>query len=245
MKEQESVRWATHEGITIIEFFHPRQNILSRTVLQQLLQAIEQTAHNPESKVILLRSAGETFFCAGWDDDLIRQLSSEKEAIELYQLLTQLLNAMRLCPKLIIICVQGCCQQEGICLVGAADYAIASVTADLQLSYLARKESLLLAELILERRLGHAAFSELAIDEKKGRNAEWGRRNGIYAELYNAPDTMEEGLFRLLKFLSLNNSEALAGMKKVLWNDAENWTSELPRIALESGKQLWTSLRQQ
>jgi methylglutaconyl-CoA hydratase len=92
--------------------------------------------------------------------------------------------------------------------------------------------------------LGHAAFSELAIDEKKGRNAEWGRRNGLYAELYSAPDTMEEGLFRLLKFLSLNNSEAMAGMKKVLWNDAENWDSELPRIALECGKQLWASLRQ-
>ncbi len=59
------VKSELHNGITTIEFFHPQSNSLPGKILEQLAQAIHGAGNDKESKVIILRSAGEKAFCAG------------------------------------------------------------------------------------------------------------------------------------------------------------------------------------
>ena len=59
------VRSELHKGIRIIEFFHPQSNSLPGKILEELAQAIHAAGNEEETKLIILRSAGEKAFCAG------------------------------------------------------------------------------------------------------------------------------------------------------------------------------------
>ncbi|MBO9682066.1 MAG: hypothetical protein J7502_05265, partial [Flavisolibacter sp.] len=54
-----------HNGITTIEFFHPQSNSLPHRILEALANEIYDAGTDPDTKVIILRSAGEKAFCAG------------------------------------------------------------------------------------------------------------------------------------------------------------------------------------
>ncbi|HYH16527.1 MAG TPA: enoyl-CoA hydratase-related protein, partial [Flavisolibacter sp.] len=55
----------THKGVTTIEFFHPQSNSLPRRLLEDLANEIHAAGTDKDTKVIVLRSAGEKAFCAG------------------------------------------------------------------------------------------------------------------------------------------------------------------------------------
>jgi methylglutaconyl-CoA hydratase len=52
-------------GIATIEFFHPQSNSLPGKILDTLAKEIYSEGLNPDTKVIVLRSAGEKVFCSG------------------------------------------------------------------------------------------------------------------------------------------------------------------------------------
>ncbi len=56
------VRVEHHHGITTIEFFHPQSNSLPAKILDELSQSIHRAGNDEETKVILLRSAGDKSF---------------------------------------------------------------------------------------------------------------------------------------------------------------------------------------
>jgi len=53
----------THKGITTIEFYHPQSNALPRKILESLAYEIHAAGRDKDTKVIILRSAGEKAFC--------------------------------------------------------------------------------------------------------------------------------------------------------------------------------------
>ena len=55
----------THKGITTIEFFHPQSNSLPHRILEALANEVHDAGFDRDTKVIILRSAGEKAFCAG------------------------------------------------------------------------------------------------------------------------------------------------------------------------------------
>src|SRR5579872_4896628 len=178
------VKVERHKGVTTIEFFHPQSNSLPGRLLEELTRQVHGAGNDPETRVIILRSAGEKAFCAGASFDELLSIKDEEEGLLFFSGFAHLINAMRKCPQFIIARIQGKCVGGGVGLAAAADYAFALAGADIKLSELAVGIGPFVVGPAVERKIGLSAFSTLAIDASMWRSAEWARKKGLYAELH-------------------------------------------------------------
>ena len=230
------VRSETHKGITTIEFFHPQSNSLPRKILDQLADEIQAAGLDPDTLVIILRSAGEKAFCAGASFDELAAIKDEKSGFEFFSGFAAVINAMRKCPRLIIARIHGKCIGGGVGLAAAADYAIAAEGAEVRLSELAIGIGPFVVGPAIERKIGTSAFSQLAIDATMWRNGDWARRKGLFAELHPTVEGMDESIARLASQLAHSSTEAMAELKKILWKGTEDWDQLLNKRAEISGR---------
>ncbi len=237
----ENVRTETHNGVTTIEFYHPQSNSLPSKVLEQLAHEIHFAGTHAETKVIVLKSDGEKSFCAGACFDELLEITSEAEGVKFFSGFEQVINAMRKCPKFIIARIQGKCVGGGVGLAAAADYAIAVDGADIKLSELAVGIGPFVVGPAVERKIGTAAFSALAIDATMWRNSEWAKRKGLFAEVHESIENMDESIDRLANTLAHSNPEAMAEMKKMFWKNTDDWDTMLRSRAAISGKLILSS----
>lgn len=226
----------THNGITTIEFFHPQSNSLPHRLLEDLANEIHAMGADEDTKVIILRSAGDRAFCAGASFDELTKIDSEKKGFDFFSGFADVINAMRKCPKLIIGRVQGKCVGGGVGLAAAMDYAIAVEGADVKLSELAIGIGPFVVGPAVQRKIGLSNFTQLAIDATTWRNADWARRKGLYAELHATTEDMDEAIRRLAKQLSDSSPHAMAELKKTFWQGTENWDELLCHRAEISGR---------
>lgn len=227
---------STHNGITTIEFFHPQSNSLPHRILNDLANEIHDAGKDKESRVIILRSAGEKAFCAGASFDELSRIENEKKGFEFFSGFASVINAMRKCPKFIIGRIHGKCVGGGVGLAAAVDYAIATEGADVKLSELAVGIGPFVVGPAVERKIGLSAFTQLSIDATLWRNSDWARRKGLYAELHANTEGMDESIGRLAAQLSHSSPEAMAELKKVFWKGTEDWDNLLSSRAEISGK---------
>src|SRR5215212_12217853 len=89
----------THKGITTIEFFHPQSNSLPHRLLDELANEIHDAGMDRETKVIILRSAGEKAFCAGASFDELTRIETKEKGYDFFSGFADVVNAMRKCPK--------------------------------------------------------------------------------------------------------------------------------------------------
>ncbi|RYY42944.1 MAG: enoyl-CoA hydratase/isomerase family protein [Chitinophagaceae bacterium] len=232
----EYVKTETHNGITSIEFHHPQSNSLPGKTLEQLAHEIHFAGTHAETKVIILRSAGDKAFCAGASFSELVEISSEADGLKFFTGFAQVINAMRKCPKFIIARIQGKCVGGGVGIAAAADYAIATIAADVKLSELSVGIGPFVVGPVVERKIGTAAFSALAIDAAMWRNSEWAKRKGLFAEVHETIENMDESVDRLANSLAHSNPEAMAQMKRMLWHDTDHWDELLKTRAAISGK---------
>ena len=226
----------THNGITTIEFFHPQSNSLPHRLLEDLANEIHAVGFDNETKVIVLRSAGEKAFCAGASFDELTKIDSEKKGFEFFSGFANVINAMRKCPKLIIGRIHGRCVGGGVGLAAAVDYAIASEGAEIKLSELAVGIGPFVVGPAVQRKLGLSSFSQLAIDASMWRNADWARRKGLYSELHSTIESMDESIHRLANQLAHSSPAAMASLKKIFWEGTEDWDDLLIQRAEISGR---------
>jgi methylglutaconyl-CoA hydratase len=226
----------THQGITTVEFFHPQSNSLPRRILENLANEIHALGEDEDTKVIVLRSAGEKAFCAGASFDELSSIENEKKGFDFFSGFANVINAMRKCPKIIIGRIHGKCVGGGVGLAAAVDYAIATEGAEIRLSELAVGIGPFVVGPAIERKIGLSAFSQLAIDATMWRNSDWARRKGLYAELHPTMEGMDESLARLSGQLSHSSTEAMKELKKMLWKGTEHWDDLLCQRAEISGK---------
>lgn len=234
--QQGYVKSETHKGIATIEFYHPQSNSLPRRLLESLAKEIRAVGADPDSKVIVLRSAGEKAFCAGASFDELASIEDEKKGFDFFSGFANVINAMRKCPKLIIGRIHGKCIGGGVGLAAAVDYAIACEGTDVRLSELGVGIGPFVIGPAVERKLGTSAFSQLAIDSTMWRNGDWARRKGLYAELHPTVEGMDESIFRLSNQLAHSSPEAMAEMKKMFWKGTEHWDDLLFARAEISGR---------
>ena len=230
------VQAETHNGITIIEFFHPQSNSLPGKILDELAKEIHFAGTHEESKVIVLKSAGEKSFCAGASFDELMQIKTEAEGLQFFSGFAKVINAIRRCPKFVIARIQGKCVGGGVGLAAAADYAIAVEAADVKLSELAVGIGPFVVGPAVERKIGVSAFSALAIDASMWRNSEWAKKKGLFAEVHTSIANMDEAVERLAHSLSHSSPAAMAALKKITWQGTEHWDSLLAERAAISGK---------
>lgn len=230
------VKTETHKEITTIEFFHPQSNSLPGKILEQLAQAIHGAGNDTATKVIILRSAGEKAFCAGASFDELAAIKNEAEGLQFFSGFAHVINAIRTCPKMVIGRIHGKCVGGGVGIAAAVDYAIAAEGAEVKLSELAVGIGPFVVGPAVERKIGTAAFSHLAIDATMWRNADWAKRKGLYAELHPDITGMDESVSRLADKLVHSSPEAMAEMKKIFWKGTENWDKLLLERAAISGR---------
>jgi methylglutaconyl-CoA hydratase len=225
-----------HLGITSIEFYHPQSNSLPGNLLSALSQEIHHASLNNETRLIILRSAGEKAFCAGASFDELNAITNEKEGMQFFSGFANVINSIRKCPKFIIGRIHGRAVGGGVGLAAAVDYAIATDASDIKLSELAMGIGPFVVGPAVERKIGTAAFSQLAIDAAMWRNADWAKRKGLYAEMHPDIPSMDESMLRLSNALAHSNSDAMAAMKAIFWKGTENWDQLLAERAAISGR---------
>lgn len=230
-----SVQSETHNGITTIEFYHPQSNSLPGKILTELAQEIHFAGTHAETRVIVLKSSGDKAFCAGASFDELANIKTEAEGLLFFSGFANVINAMRKCPKLIIARIQGKCVGGGVGLAAAADYTIAIDKADIKLSELAIGIGPFVVGPAVERKIGASAFSALAIDATGWRNSEWAKKKGLFAEVHESIDNLDEAIERLAHFLAHSNPIAMAELKKIFWAGTSHWDTLLKERAAISG----------
>ena len=230
------VKAETHQSITTIEFYHPQSNSLPARLLHDLAHEIHRAGTMFETRVIVLRSAGDRAFCAGASFDELSAISNAEQGTKFFSGFAHLINAMRKCPKMIIGRIHGKCVGGGVGIAASVDYAIALDKAEVRLSELSLGFGPFVIAPAVERKIGTGAFSALSVDAAHWRNAEWCLRKGLYSELHHSVDDMDEAVSRLAYTLSHSSGDAMAELKAVLWKGTDNWDALLTERAALSGK---------
>jgi methylglutaconyl-CoA hydratase len=230
------VKSELHNGIATIEFFHPQSNSLPGKILERLAHIIHGAGNDMDTKVIILRSAGETTFCAGASFDELAIIKTEEQGLEFFSGFAHVINAMRSSPKFIIGRIHGKCVGGGVGLAAAVDYAIATEASEIRLSELAIGIGPFVVGPAVERKIGNSAFSQLAVDATMWRNADWARRKGLFAEVHSHVDGMDESISKLSNLLVHSSPQAMAEMKKIFWKGTEDWDKLLIERAAISGR---------
>lgn len=223
-------------NIATIEFFHPQSNSLPGKILEQLANAITAAGQDEACRVIILRSGGEKAFCAGASFDELVAINDKEEGLKFFSGFAKVINAMRLCPKFIIGRIQGKCVGGGVGLAAAVDYAIATERSEIKLSELAVGIGPFVVGPAVERKMGLAAFSQLSIDSSSWRSAEWASIKGLFAEVYETMEEVDNSVNRLANTLANSSPEAMTEIKKICWQGTDHWNELLTERAGISGR---------
>lgn len=223
-------------GIGKIEFYHPSSNALPAAILADLAHTINDIGTDERAKAIVLKSGGQKAFCAGASFDELLEINDEAAGKQFFNGFALVINAMRKCHKFIIVRVQGKAVGGGVGLIAAADYAIALESASIKLSELAVGIGPFVVGPAVERKIGVAGFSQLAIDATEWRSADWARKHGLYSEIYSDMAGVDEAVIQLAEKLAHSNPEAMTQLKKIFWKGTEDWDELLGRRAAVSGK---------
>ncbi len=222
-------------GITTIEFFHPQGNSLPAKLLDALALEIHY-AGTHDTKVVILKSAGTGAFCAGASFAELSSVMNEKEGYHFFLGFANVINAIRKCHKIVIGRIHGKCVGGGVGIAAATDYAIAVSDAEIKLSELSLGIGPFVVGPAIERKIGGSAFAHLSIDSHLWRNADWAKKKGLYAEVHDSVQNMDDSIERLANNLAHSSPEAMEEMKKMFWKGTENWDALLNERAAISGK---------
>ena len=221
--------------IGYIEFYHPNKNSMPSAILQKLKEAIDDAGANEAVNVIVLKSGGDRTFCAGASFNEVMAIEDVEQGKAFFSGFANVINTMRRCPKLIIGRVQGKVVGGGVGLAAATDYCLATKFAAIRLSELSIGIGPFVIEPAVTRKIGVAATSELTINAESFFSAEYGKRKGLYAEVFYTLEALDDAINELAEKLSNYNPEALKRMKSVFWEGTAHWDTLLTERAEISG----------
>lgn len=223
-------------GVGTITFFHPQSNSMPGVQLRNLAAEIEKLGKDSDVRVIILKSEGEKAFCAGASFDELINIKDLETGTYFFSGFASVINAMRTCPKFIIARVQGKAVGGGVGIACSADYTFAVKAASVKLSELAVGIGPFVVGPAVERKVGTSAFCQLTINATEWQSADWAREKGMYADLFESAEEMDKAIVTLAEKLAGSNPEAMAMLKKVMWQGTEHWDTLLTERAGMSGK---------
>ncbi len=224
-------------NILRLRFSHPKANSLPLDLLVALRDAIRDAAVDDEIRVISLASEGDGAFCAGASFEEFERLSTETEATAFFQGFADVILAMRDTPKFIVARVQGKVVGGGLGLIAAADYAQASNVAAVRLSEYSLDIGPFTIAPALERKIGLAAYSAMTIDTS-WRTAAWAKDNGLFSDVFESGELLDQGHESLLSELSARSPNATTELKAMFWEGTSTWPTLLAERAKTVAKLL-------
>ena len=231
-----SVLKSVHNGIATIEFFHPKHNALPGRLLEGIANAIQMAGEEEEVKVIILQSGGERTFCAGASFDELIAIENEMQGYNFFSGFAKVINAIRICPKFVIGRVQGKAVGGGVGVAAATDYCMATRYGSIKLSELAIGIGPFVVGPAVERKIGKAAFTQLAINAYEWKSAHWAQNCGLYTEVFEHLADLDRAVQELAEKLAAANPEAMSLLKKNFWAGTEHWDELLAERASMSGR---------
>jgi len=231
----EYVKITTINGIGTIEFYHPQSNSLPGNILAKLATTITDAGNDKNIKVIILKSAGERAFCAGASFDELIAIDNPEQGKNFFLGFANVINAARKCPKFILGRVQGKAVGGGVGMAAATDYCFATKYSSSKLSELAIGIGPFVVGPAVERKIGTSAFSAMTINATKWFDANWSREKGLYTDVFDSVEELDDEIDKLASTLSKSNPEAMEKLKKIMWNGTEDWDRLLDKRAESSG----------
>lgn len=222
-------------GIAEVIFFHPKSNSLPGKLLREIADIFNELADNNDAKVIILKSEGENAFCAGASFDELLEIKDFETGKNFFMGFVLLINAMRKCPKFIIVRVHGKAVGGGVGIAAAADYSLAVNSASVKLSELALGIGPFVVGPAVERKIGKSAFSQMSID-CYWHTASWAKEKGLFNEVYETIEELDNAVNILASKLAESSLPAMKKLKEVLWEGTENWNELLEKRAEISGE---------
>jgi methylglutaconyl-CoA hydratase len=223
-------------GVANVTFFHPNHNSLPAKLLQALVDSFEQLGADPAVRVIVLRSAEHKTFCAGASFDELSAIHDIESAQSFFNGFGRVINAMRRCPKIVVVRVHGKSVGGGVGLTAAADYAMASHFATFRLSELAVGFGPFVIGPAVERKIGVEAFAKLSLTPGEWQTAEWGQQKGLYQEVFSTVEQLDDYVAHFCDNLCQYSPAALLELKRIFWQGTEHWETLLPERAAISGR---------
>ena len=233
---QGSVNLEVKNSIATIEFYHPQSNSLPSKILEKIASKITDCGNDNNIKIIILRSKGDRVFCAGASFEELSSINNKKEGKCFFMGFANVINAARKCPKLIIGRVQGKAVGGGVGMACAVDYCYATKFASIKLSELAVGIGPFVVGPAVERKSGLSAYSTLSVNATKWFDAIWAKDKGIYSEVFDSNEKMDEAINHLSQNLLNSNPEAMKKLKEVFWEKNKNWDKLLEERAEYSGE---------
>lgn len=231
-----TVETQIEHSVATITFAHPSSNALPAKQLKALSEAIDTAGRDADVKVLVIKSGGERAFCAGASFDELLAIEDLEGGKAFFRGFARVINSMCTCPKFIIVRLQGKAVGGGVGIAAAADYCIATQHASVKLSELAIGIGPFVIGPAVERKIGKAAFIQLAIAATEWQTASWARDKGLYQDVFPTTERMDAYVAYLAQQLATYSSEAMAKMKAVLWEGTDDWDKLLEERAKISGQ---------
>lgn len=231
-----SISTVIENTVATIIFSHPASNSFPSALLQQLTNELNTVDKNPEVAIIVIKSEGNTTFCAGASFDELLSLTTLDEGTKFFSGFANVINAMRNCSKLIIGRIQGKAVGGGVGIAAACDYTFATQNSMIKLSEIAVGIGPFVIEPAVSRKMGKMAFAEMTLTPTEWKSASWAKENHLFSEVFESLDELDIRLNNFTSELVSYNKTALIEMKKVLWEGTENWNQLLYERAAISGK---------
>ncbi|WP_250434624.1 enoyl-CoA hydratase/isomerase family protein [Hanstruepera flava] len=230
------VKLEIENEVGYIEFFHPAHNSLPGDVLAELAQTITEAGTNDAIKVIVLKSGGDRTFCAGASFKELININDDATGKVFFSGFANVINAMRKCPKFIIGRIQGKTVGGGVGLAASTDYCMATKFAAIKLSELNIGIGPFVVGPAIERKMGLSAMSQIAIDANTFYPAEWAKDKGLFTQVFESTEALDDVVKATAEHLCTYNPEAMQEMKTIFWKGTEDWDNLLAERAAISGR---------
>lgn len=229
------VQTTNHDGLGIIEFCSEKSNALPLLILEQIANAVSAADADPHVKVILLKSGGEKAFCAGASFEELASIHDQASGLKFFSGFAEVILRIRAASKIVIGRIHGKAVGGGVGLAAACDYALATRYASVRLSELAVGIGPFVIGPAVERKIGLAAFSQMALSPTEWQSAEWAKQMGLYQEAFETTQQLDEYIVYFTSQLMQYNPQALTALKEVFWQGTGHWPALLKDRAAISG----------
>ncbi len=231
-----SVEVKKDTGVAKITFSHPAGNSLPGKLLAALVEAFQAVGRDEEVNLVILQSGGERAFCGGASFEELVAVSNLEEGKAFFMGFANVINAMRKCPKLIVGRIQGKAVGGGVGLAAATDYCMATKYASVKLSELAIGIGPFVIGPAVQRKIGLAAMSQLAINATEWKTAEWAQSKGLFNEVFATTEQLDAYIAHFSQQLAGFNPAAMQQLKTVFWEGTDHWDNLLAERAAISGE---------
>ncbi len=219
-----------------IEFFHPSHNALPANLIHDIVCQIHEMGMNKSVNVIILQSGGDRTFCAGANFDELIAIENERDGFNFFMGFANIINAIRICPKLVIGRVQGKAVGGAVGIASAVDYCFATKFAAIRLSEINIGIGPFVIGPAVERAVGCSTFRHMTLNPDTFFSPEWAKEKGVFDEVYDSIEEMDKALNNFAENLAIKSPEALHEVKTMFWQNTGHWEDLMRERASVSGR---------